>query len=154
MPRSLRRASKRQRQPNPRQVQQPRVHQQQLKQPARLRLRNLPGRRSLPLEQQDLPLRPHLLRKFVGFPLRKVFSRGFSGEDFCCTDANRMTKYEFRIKKEAQMTKPKRTSDPAFRHLSFVINSSFVIRVSSFPKTPLASPATGHSIYRSEVKDR
>jgi len=36
--------------------------------------------------------------------------------------------------KEIQMTKPEKTSDPFFCHLSFVINSSFVIRVSSFPK--------------------
>src|SRR4029453_17985288 len=65
-----------------------------------------------------------------------------------------MKKYECRMTKEIQMTKLERTSDPAFRHLSFVINSSFVIQVSSFSKAPLASPATGRSVYCSEVKDR
>jgi ribonuclease P protein component len=64
VPRSLRRASKRPRQPNPRQLQQPRVLQRQLKQPLRLRLRNLPqGRQRLLAEQLNLLLRPRLLRK-------------------------------------------------------------------------------------------
>jgi ribonuclease P protein component len=64
VPRSLRRASKRPRQPNPRQLQQPRVLQRQLKQPVRLRLRNLPQRRHrLLAEQLNRPLRPRLLRK-------------------------------------------------------------------------------------------
>jgi hypothetical protein len=43
---------------------------------------------------------------------------------------------------------------PSFSSFSFVINSAFGIRISSFPKTPLGWPATGHAIYRSEVKDR
>jgi hypothetical protein len=126
VPRSLRRASKRPKQPNPRQLQQPRAHRQQLKQPVRLRLRNLPQPRLL-AEQPNLPLRPRLLRKFWLSSLRSLLPKS-PGEDFCCTDVDRMTK-------EIQMTKPKKTSDPAFRHLSFVINSSFVIRISSFPKT-------------------
>jgi len=40
------------------------------------------------VERQNLLLRPHLLRKFVGFPLREVFSLNPPGEDFCCTDVH------------------------------------------------------------------
>ena len=88
MPRSSRRASKRPRQLSPRQVRRPRVRQQQLKQPVRLRQRNLPPERQrLPVGQPNLLLRPRLLLKFVGFPVREVFSRDSPGEDFCCTNA-------------------------------------------------------------------
>ena len=74
MPRSLRRASKRPKQPNPRQLQQPRAHRQQLKQPVRLRLRNLPQPRLL-AEQPNLPLRPRLLRKFWLSSLRSLLPK-------------------------------------------------------------------------------
>jgi ribonuclease P protein component len=74
VPRSLRRASKRPKQPNPRQLQQPRAHRQQLKQPVRLRLRNLPQPRLL-AEQPNLPLRPRLLRKFWLSSLRSLLPK-------------------------------------------------------------------------------
>ena len=62
MPRSSRRASKRPRQLSPRQVRRPRVRRRQLKQPVRLRQRNLPlERQPLPVGRANLLLRPRLL---------------------------------------------------------------------------------------------
>jgi ribonuclease P protein component len=75
VPRSLRRASKRPKQPNPRQPQQPRAHRQQLKQPVRLRLRNLPQPHQRLLEQPNLLLRPRLLRKFWLSSLRSLLPK-------------------------------------------------------------------------------
>ena len=132
MPRSLRRASKRPKQPNPRQPQQPRARRQQLNQPVRLRLRSLPQLRLL--EQPNLPLRPRLLHKFWLFSLRSLLPKFFG---------RRLLLYRCELNDEARMSndegnpndESQKKSVPVFRHLSFVINSAFVIRISSFPKT-------------------
>jgi hypothetical protein len=135
VPLFLRRASKRQRQPNPRQAQQPRVLQRrQLKRPVRRPPRNLPHQPLLLVERANLLLlNRRLLRKFVGFHSRSLLPKSCG---------RRFLLYGGRLNEEARMSndegnpndEPRKPSYPNLRHSGFVINSSFVIRISSFPK--------------------
>ena len=139
MPRSLRRASKRPRQPNPRRARQPRVLQRRLKQPVRLRLRNLPqGRQRPPVGQPNLLPRPRLLRK----PWLSFFAKS-SPEIF--------REKTFAVQMRVERQNP---NDELMTKLKWRKRGSLVYRASSFPKTPLASPTTRHSVYRNEAKDR
>jgi hypothetical protein len=59
-----------------------------------------------------------------------------------------MTKLECRMTKEVQNDEARKESGRRFRHLSFVINSSFVIRVSSF------SPPYSKSLLPEDLRRR
>ena len=126
MPRSLRRASKRLKQPNPRQLRQPRAHRQQLKQPVRLRLRNLPqARQRLPAEQPNLPLRPRLLRKFRPSSLRSLLPKSFG---------RRLLLYRCRLNDEGDPNDEVRQNERPISS-SFALPHEFFIRQSGFLKS-------------------